>query len=111
MNKKGFDYQWNWPELYFFVLLVLGVIVAAVSPSPGFAYFFVFLVGIGTGRFLFQKKGKHPIVFYLIIAGFVVGYNLTLLITQKASWQISMVLFVLANFISYYIHEKGYIND
>jgi hypothetical protein len=110
INKKAqFNMMHDWAELMFFVLFVIGFGIILFAKNAFFTYLFIFIGGVMTGRFLFQKRDKYPIPFYLLVSGFVFGFVLAIIITNKANWKVSILLYVVANMLSFYIHEKGYL--
>lgn len=111
MKKAQFNFMMDWPELFFLVLFALGFIIVFFAANTFITYLLITVGGLMTGRFLYQKKGKYPPPFHIMIYGFVCGFILALIITHKADWKLALFLFIIANFGSYYMHEKGYISD
>jgi len=97
-------------ELFFFILMVIGVIVAlwATSFSAVISYIVVFLSGMIGGRLLYERKRKISFPYYLIIIGFIIGYVLG---TYYGSRMVVVILFVLGILLNYHLHNKGYIRD
>lgn len=110
--SHGMDVQWLWPEFMFFILFAVGFVVAIIAPTATLAYIFIGISGIMTGRFLYEKKGRdQQFPVYMIVYGFLFGFVLALIITKRADWKIALVVFIISNMISYYIHEKGFYTD
>src|SRR3989344_989302 len=78
-----FQFYKNWMEFFFFVLMIIGVIIALTAPSAIISYIIIFLSGMFAGRLIYEKKNKIQFPYFMIIAGFVIGY-LILLITSCA---------------------------
>lgn len=111
-TKKGtYDFAMKWPHLFFFLLFSLGFIIVFFASNSFMSYLFVVLVGFMTGRFLFQKAGKYPVPFFIVITGFLLGYIIALMISGKGDWRISLILFLFSNIFSYRLFEKGYFAD
>ena len=100
----------NWAEFFFFVIMVLGLVVGlwATSHSAFISYIVIFLSGMIGGRLLYDRKGKLTVPYYLIIAGFLIGY---LIGTYYGSKKVVIILFVLGILLSYHLYKKGYLKD
>ena len=100
----------SWVEVFFIVLLLLGFFLAISLPSPFLTYLVIFLAGLLVGREIYLKKGKKPLVrFILIILGFIFGYMLGSKI-YNVNVKLVTLLFIVAAITSYYLHKKEYIN-
>ena len=100
----------SWVEFFFFLLMIVGFIVAlwATSFSAVISYVVVFLSGMIGGRLLYDRKKKLTFPYYLIIIGFLIGFVLG---TRYGSQKIVVVLFVLGLLFSYHLYNKGYLRD
>ena len=100
----------SWAEFVFFVIMVMGfgVSIWASSFSAVISYLVVFLSGMIGGRLLYDRKGKLTFPYYLIVAGFFIGY---LIGTYYGSRKIVIVLFVLGILFSHYLYNRGYFKD
>lgn len=100
----------SWAEFFFFVLMIIGFIVAlwATSFSAVISYIVVFLSGMIGGRLLYDRKKKLTFPYYIIIIGFIIGYVIG---TYYGSRKVVIILFVLGILFSYHLHNKGYIRD
>ena len=98
----------SWAEFFFFVLMIIGFIIALLAPSAVISYLVVFLSGMIGGRLLYERKKKLTIPYYIILTGFLIGY---LIGTYYGSRKVVIILFVLGILISYHLHNKGYIRD
>ena len=100
----------NWAEFFFFVIMVLGLIVAlwATSFSAVISYIVVFLSGMIGGRVLYERKKKLTFPYYIILAGFLIGYVIG---TYYGSRKVVIILFVLGILFSYHLYNKGYVRD
>ena len=100
----------SWGEFFFFILMVLGFIIAlwATSFSAVISYIVVFLSGMIGGRLLYDRKGKLTFPYYIILIGFIIGF---LLGTLYGSRRIIILLFVLGILVSYHLFNKGYLRD
>ena len=110
-KKSQIDIQWKWPEYFFFILLIIGFLIVIFARSATFIYIFTVLAGLMVGRYLFQRKSRPPVPIYILIYGFVIGFILALMLTRKADWKIALIIFIVSNMLSYYLHERGYVND
>ena len=98
----------SWAEFFFFVLMVIGVIIALSAPSAVISYVVIFLSGIMAGRVLYFRKTKLKAGYYIIIIGFLIGY---LLGTIYGSRKIIIVLFFIGALLSYYLFDKKVLRD
>ena len=100
----------SWAEFFFFVLMIVGFIVAlwATSFSAIISYIVVFLSGMIGGRLLYERKKKLTIPYYIIVTGFLIGF---LIGTYYGSRKVVIILFILGILFSYHLHNKGYIRD
>ena len=98
----------SWAEFFFFVVMIIGFIIAIIAPSAVISYIVVFLSRMIGGRLLYERKTKLIFPYYIIIIGFIIGYMIG---TYYGSRQVVIVLFVLGILLSYHLHNKGYIRD
>lgn len=106
-DKKG-SYFESWPEMWFLLLLVLGLISAIAAPNNAFLYTISFLAGVMAGRVWHQRRKMMHIPHLLIIIGALIGIFLGSL-TKTASRGWMFLLFIIGSIISYQLHVKGYI--
>ncbi len=94
----------QWPELTALFFLAVGFIIAVLLQSPKFSYVSIILCGFLAGRIYYLKRFKEPVFpFVLIIMGFLLGY---LIGTFWVNRVLSLFLFLLSFFVSYYLHLK-----
>jgi len=100
----------SWAEFFFFTIMILGFLIAlwATSFSAVISYVVVFLSGMMGGRLLYERKKKLTIPYYIILAGFLIGF---LVGTFYGSKTVVIVLFILGILFSYHLYNKGYIKD
>ena len=98
----------NWAELFFFVLMITGFIIALFAPSAVISYIIIFLSGMIGGRLLYDRKQKLTLPYYIILIGFIIGYVIG---TYYGSRKVVIILFILGILLSYHLHNKGYIRD
>ena len=98
----------NWGEFLFFVLLVIGFILAIASPSAVISYMVIFIVGLMSGRLLYERKNKLVFPYALIIIGFIIGYILGAFYGNKMT---ILTLYLIGIWIGYQIFNKGIIHD
>jgi len=107
MAITGLSVWKSWPEMLFFVLLVIGFIVAVSMQNASFIYIVIFIAGLFAGRYYFTKIGKQPLFpFFLILIGFLVGYMIGSFVANR---KVVIFLFFLGWVISHIAHKKGYI--
>jgi hypothetical protein len=98
----------SWAEFFFFVVMVVGFIIALWAPSAFVSYIVVFLSGMIGGRLLYDRKRKLTIPYYIILAGFLIGYVIG---TYYGSRKVIIILFVLGVLLGYHLYNKGYLRD
>ncbi len=111
LTKKMAEFFFkSWAEFFFFVLMIVGLIVAlwATTFSAVISYIVVFLSGMIGGRLLYERKHKLAAPYYIILAGFLIGYVVG---TYYGSRKVVIILFVLGVLFSYHLHNKGFIRD
>jgi len=109
IGKKGaFTFFKDWGEFMFFVLLVIGFILSLAAPSAVISYIMVFILGIMSGRLLYDRKNKLVFPYFLIITGFILGYILGAYFGNKIT---ILTLYLIGIFVGYQIYDKGIIHD
>lgn len=103
-----FEFYKNWMEFFFIVLMILGILVALASPSAVISYFIIFLVGMFAGRLIYERKNKIQLPYFLIIAGFVIGY---LIGVYYGNRRLMIILFVIGTILSYKLYDKKILRD
>lgn len=103
-----FEFYKNWMELLFLALMVIGVLIALSAPSAAISYLIIFLSGMFAGRLIYERKNKLQLPYFMIIAGFVVGY---LLGVYYGSRRIVIALFVIGAVLSYKLYDKKVLKD
>lgn len=103
-----FELYKNWMELFFVALMIVGVVVALAAPSAIISYMIIFLSGIFAGRLLYERRNNIKLPYFLVIAGFVIGY---LIGVYYGSRRVAVVLFVIGAVLSYKLYEKRILRD
>ena len=97
------DLYKNWMEIFFVIVMLLGIIIAIVVPSNFISYLTITSAGVAAGKVIYDRKNKVRFPYILIIIGFILGY---LIGAYDASRQLILILFVLSALVSYHILEK-----
>ena len=100
----GFD----WMEFFFLLIAAIGLIFALVVPSAIVGYALVFVSGYFAGRVLYQRRTNIIFPFYVIVAGFLIGYLIGI---QYGDRIIATVLYIAGAVLSYQLHKKGVLRD
>jgi len=95
-------------EFWFFVIMVIGFIIALLAPSAVIGYFIAFVSGMFAGRLIYERKNKIQFPYFMIIAGFVIGY---LIGVYYGSRRIVILLFVIGAVLSYKVYDKKVLKD
>ncbi len=97
-----------WAEVFFFILLALGFIIALSARNAATTYVIVFLCGMMSGRLMWQRREKIVFPYYIILIGFIIGFILGSRFGNKS---VLITLFIIGAFASYYIHDRGLLHD
>jgi len=103
-----FEFYRNWMEFFFLVLMVIGILIAFSAPSAFISYTIILLCGIFAGRLIYERKNKIQFPYFMIIAGFVIGY---LIGVYYGSKRIVIALFVIGAILSYKFYDKKILKD
>jgi len=103
-----FDFYKNWYESFFLVLMIIGIVVALSAPSAIISYAIIFLSGIFAGRLIYERKNKVQFPYFMIIAGFIIGY---LIGVYYGSRMIVIALFVIGAILGYKLYDKKILKD
>jgi len=108
-TKKGvLDMMSMWVEYVALIVLFTGFFISMSSGSAFLSYLVIFLSGLLTGRILFQQRKALPFKYYILMFVFLVGYILGTY-DSFGNRKVIVVVFILSNVLSYYIHDKKYI--
>jgi len=102
------EFDKNWMEFFFLVLMVVGILIALASPNTFISYFIIFISGMFAGRLIYERKNKMQFPYIVIIAGFVIGYLIGI---YYGSRRIAIVLFVIGAVLSYKLYDKKILKD
>ena len=103
-----FQFYKNWMEFFFLAFMVIGLVVSLSAPSAAISYVIAFISGMFAGRLVYERKENIQLPYFLIIAGFVIGY---LIGVYYGSRRIVVALFVLGSVISYKLYDKKILRD
>ena len=103
-----FEYYKNWMEFWFFVLMVIGVFAALVSPSAVISYLISFIAGVFAGRLIYERKSNIKFPYLMVITGFIVGYIIGV---YYGSRTVVILLFVIGAILSYKLYDKKILRD
>lgn len=103
-----FELYRHWMELLFVALMVVGIIVALAVPSAVISYMVIFLSGIFAGRLIYERRNNIKLPYFLIIAGFFIGF---LIVANYGSRIIVGIFFVIGAVFSYKLYEKRILSD
>ncbi len=105
-TKKGvLDLVSMWVEYVALVVLFIGFFISMSSGSAFLSYIIIFLSGLLTGRILFQQRKALPFKYYILMFVFLIGYILGTYVSF-GSRKVIVIVFILSNILSYYIHDK-----
>jgi len=103
-----FEVEKSWMEFFFLLITALGLIFALVVPSAMVGYALVFVSGYFAGRLLYQRRANISFPFYIIVAGFLIGYLIGM---QYGDRRIAAGIYIIGAVFSYQLHSKGVLRD
>jgi len=110
-TKRGvLDMMSMWVEYVALIVLFIGFFISMLSGSAFLSYLIIFLSGLLTGRILFQQRKALPFKYYILMFVFLLGYILGTNFSF-GSRKVIIIVFILSNVLSYYIHDRGYIKS
>ncbi|MBI2130483.1 hypothetical protein HYU10_01820 [Candidatus Woesearchaeota archaeon] len=68
------SYFENWMEIFFILIMLLGIVMAVVVRSNIVSYMTITAAGVAAGKIIFERKNKVRFPYILIIIGFIIGY-------------------------------------
>ena len=98
----------SWPEFFFMVFMVIGIITALFAPSAVISYIIIFISGMIAGRIMYWRKDKLSTAYLSIFMGFLIGYVIGVYQGDK---KVIVILFILGAFLSYYLYNKKVLRD
>ncbi len=102
------DLYKNWMEIFFFAVIVIGIVISLLAPSAIISYTIILLSGMLAGRIIYQRKSRMKLPYITIIIGFAIGYVLG---SYYGSRLITALLFVAGAIISYRLYDKKILKD
>lgn len=95
-------------EFWFFVLMLIGIIIALIAPSAVISYTISFISGLFAGRLIYERKNKIQFPYFMIIVGFIIGY---LVGVYYGSRRVVITLFVIGSILCYKLYDKKILKD
>jgi len=109
MDKKAAVSFWeDWVEILSFLLLVAGFLLSLRVTSAVISYIVILIAGMMGGRLLYKYKFHLKFTWILVIFGFLIGFVLG---SSYGDRRIIILLFIIGNAISYYLHDQGYLTS
>lgn len=96
----------NWVEVLFIIFLVIGFAISITAPSAAVNYFVIFIFGLMSGRLWYKGRKNIKLPTIIVIIGLVLGYILG---SIKGDNKVIIILFIVGNILSYYLHSEGLI--
>jgi hypothetical protein len=103
-----FNFQQKWMELFFVIIMVLGIIMALSARNASLSYLTILIAGFFAGRIIFERKGKIKFPHIVIILGFLLGYVIG---AYYGNRKFIAVLFLVGAIVGYKVYDKGYLSD
>ena len=103
-----FQFYKNYMEFFFFVLMIIGVLVALSSRSAVVSYVVILIAGMLAGRVIYERKHNLKFPYYVIAGGFLIGYAIGVYYGNRL---IVIALFVIGVILSYKLYDKKILKD
>jgi hypothetical protein len=98
----------SWAEFFFFVIMIVGIIVAISVPSAVIGYLIIFISGIMAGRIIYWRHHDTHFAYFLVIIGFLIGF---LIGSYYGDRKVIFVLFFIGAFLGHYLYSKKILRD
>lgn len=98
-----FQYYKNYMEFWFVVLIVIGMFIALWAPSAVISYIIAFISGMFAGTLIYERKHKIKFPYFIIIAGFAIGFVIGV---YYGSRKVVIIMFILGAIVSYQLYNK-----
>lgn len=98
----------NWVEYLSFVFFIVGFLLAVASGSELLSYVFVIFAGLMFARLWWRWKKNLKVIIVFLMTSFIFGFVLG---NFYGSRKLSAVLFLLALWAGYELHERGYLKS
>lgn len=97
-------------EFLFLIIIIVGIFIALLAQGTIISYIIIFLSGMFAGRLLYErrKRKKMQYTFFIIIAGFVIGFLIGAYYANRA---IVIILFAIGAILSYKLFDKKILRD
>ena len=102
------DFGKTWVEVIFVILVVVGFVFSLAAPSAVLSYLIIFIAGFMGGRLIYVRRKSMAGPYVIIGVGFLFGF---LLGSRFGDWIVIIIMFGLGTWLSYYLHDKGYVKD
>ncbi len=106
-KKAALTYFSDWAEIYFLILLFIGIILGIFSRNAVITYLIALVSGIFAGKIFYGRKQMEKVTYTLIIVGFILGYIIG---AFQGDRRVTFVIFVIAAWGTYYLFNKGYVD-
>lgn len=107
---SGGVFATHWVEMLVLAFVIIGIIIAFLSPSAFISYVIIFLSGMIAGRLLWERRHNVRFTYIAIIIGFLVGFVIGSVSTYGNKIVI-VVLFIVGARLMYKLNEKGILSD
>lgn len=98
----------DWVEYLSLAFFIVGFLLAVASGSEWLSYLFVVLAGLMFARLWWHWKKNIKVIIVFLMMSFIFGFVLG---NFYGSRKLSAVLFLLATWIGYELHERGYLKS
>jgi len=100
----------HWVEMVTLTFVVIGIIIALLSPSAFISYIIILLSGMFAGRLMWERRNNVKFTYIAIIIGFLVGFMLGSF-SHYGNQIVIVVLFIFGAVLMYRLNKKGIFTD
>lgn len=103
-----FPFYKDWMEIFLFVDMIIGLVLALLVPSAALSYILIFVSGFFAGRLIYERKYKIVFPYIVIISTFLIGYLIGMRYGNRI---VVFLLFLIGSALSYKLFDKGLLKD
>jgi len=97
-----------WAEIFFFIIMLVGVVVALTAGSVIISYAVILIAGLLAGRILKGGETRLGFPVYMLVTGFLIGF---LIGSYSHNKIIIILLYVIGIVSGHYVFSKGLLHD
>ena len=103
-GKKAFTPDWfdEWPQYFFILLIVVGLIITWIVKNPTVTYAIIFFSGAIIGKSYYKQRGKQTMPLTILVVGFFIGMTWV----SPTNWKLMLLLYITSGIGTYQLFKK-----